>query len=218
MTFFVGVVSQKGGVGKSTVCRLLATVYAQNGWHVKIADFDIKQGTCTEWRRRRDENSVEPTVPVEGFRRVADAKRISDDYHMIVFDGAPHSSQQTAEIAKLSDLIILPTGDCIDDRRPTILLAHELRKLGVPEERIRVALIKVSGSKSLEAETRIYFEQAGYTVLEGSIPNKPGYVRTHETGRSLVESSYASLRGTAEHFATSVVTEINTLMEKQNGR
>jgi len=36
MTVLVGMVSQKGGVGKSTLARLLAREYAQAGWKVKI--------------------------------------------------------------------------------------------------------------------------------------------------------------------------------------
>ena len=37
MALKIGVVSQKGGVGKSTLCRLIACEYARNGWNVKIA-------------------------------------------------------------------------------------------------------------------------------------------------------------------------------------
>src|SRR5713226_8622033 len=37
MAIFLGMVSQKGGVGKSTLARLVAREYAA-GWNVKIAD------------------------------------------------------------------------------------------------------------------------------------------------------------------------------------
>ncbi|MHC5747164.1 MAG: hypothetical protein ACYTXT_35825 [Nostoc sp.] len=41
MTVLVGVISQKrGGVGKSTLARLIAREYAA-GWDVKIADLDV---------------------------------------------------------------------------------------------------------------------------------------------------------------------------------
>jgi chromosome partitioning protein len=35
MTIQIGVASQKGGVGKSTICRLIAREYAKAGWTVK---------------------------------------------------------------------------------------------------------------------------------------------------------------------------------------
>ena len=40
----VAFVSQKGGVGKSTLSRGLAREAAKNGLRVKIADLDIQQG------------------------------------------------------------------------------------------------------------------------------------------------------------------------------
>ena len=49
MAALVGLVSQKGGVGKSTLARLVAREYAAAGWQVKIADLDISQGTSTDW-------------------------------------------------------------------------------------------------------------------------------------------------------------------------
>jgi len=69
MTLMVGMVSQKGGVGKSTLARLVAREYANSGWQVKIADLDVSQGTSTDWKQRREQNSFEPEVAVEPFPR-----------------------------------------------------------------------------------------------------------------------------------------------------
>src|SRR5580693_6886325 len=49
----VGVVSQKGGVGKSTLCQLIAREAAAEGKQAKILDFDVKQMTSTDWVRER---------------------------------------------------------------------------------------------------------------------------------------------------------------------
>jgi cellulose biosynthesis protein BcsQ len=45
MAIIIGVVSQKGGVGKSTITRLVARELAAQDWQVKIADLDISQAT-----------------------------------------------------------------------------------------------------------------------------------------------------------------------------
>jgi chromosome partitioning protein len=50
----ISLISQKGGVGKSTLARLLAVEIAKAGWRVKIADLDPAQGTATKWKARRD--------------------------------------------------------------------------------------------------------------------------------------------------------------------
>ena len=55
----VSAVSQKGGVGKSAIARLIAREYAASGWAVRVADFDVKQMTTTEWAGRRLPSEVE---------------------------------------------------------------------------------------------------------------------------------------------------------------
>ncbi|CTQ75483.1 nucleotide-binding protein [Roseibium alexandrii] len=51
----------KGGSGKSTTARMLATAYAEAGLSVKIADFDVWQQTACERRYRslRDNDGCE---------------------------------------------------------------------------------------------------------------------------------------------------------------
>jgi len=213
MTFTIGIISQKGGVGKSTLCRMVATVYGASGWRVKIADTDTKQGTCTDWKRRREDNSIEPIVYVEPFRRIDDAIRNANDYDMLIFDGAPHSTESTASIARHSDLVILPTSDSIDSLRPTVLLAHELVQKGIPKNRIVFALCMVSDSYSLIEEARTYINQAGYEILTGEIPIRTGFVRAHETGRSLTEATHPSLREKAEKLAESLVAQISKMQK-----
>ena len=71
MAALIGLVSQKGGVGKSTLARLVAREYAAAGWQVKIADLDISQGTSTDWKQRRERAGVKPDIAVEPFGTVA---------------------------------------------------------------------------------------------------------------------------------------------------
>ncbi len=70
MTLVVGMVSQKGGVGKSTLARLVAREYALAGWTVKIADLDVSQGTSFNWQSRRLQAGIEPVIAVERFGTV----------------------------------------------------------------------------------------------------------------------------------------------------
>src|ERR1022692_3385638 len=67
---FISIVSQKGGVSKSTLARLVAREYANAGWSVKIADLDIAQSTSFAWQGRRLQAGIEPIIPVERFGTV----------------------------------------------------------------------------------------------------------------------------------------------------
>lgn len=95
MAALIGLVSQKGGVGKSTLARLIAREYAAAGWQVKIADLDISQGTSTDWKQRRERTGVKPDIAVEPFGTVAQALKVTQLYDLVVFDGPPHSMAGT---------------------------------------------------------------------------------------------------------------------------
>ena len=58
MGYIIATASQKGGVGKSTLCRMIAREAAINGLTGKIADFDVRQSTTTPWTERRMQNGV----------------------------------------------------------------------------------------------------------------------------------------------------------------
>ena len=45
MAYIVGIASQKGGVGKSTLARIMAREFTVGGLRTKIADLDTQQQT-----------------------------------------------------------------------------------------------------------------------------------------------------------------------------
>src|SRR5688500_8659233 len=144
MAIVIGVVSQKGGVGKSTVARLVAREFAAQNWSVKIADLDISQATSFKWRARRLRSAVEPDVPIEQFGRVEQALKVANHYDLMILDGAPHATAATEQIAQASDLVIIPTGLAVDDLEPGVLLAYDLvGKARVPPSRIVFTLCRV---------------------------------------------------------------------------
>ena len=51
MSTIIAFVSQKGGVGKSTLARALAREATVGGIKAKIADLDTQQGTSVDWHR-----------------------------------------------------------------------------------------------------------------------------------------------------------------------
>lgn len=203
----IGIVSQKGGVGKSTLTRLIAREYAINSWMVKIADMDSKQGTSTRWNMLRNEHQVEPIVKVEQYRSVNDA--VSDynkgDFHLLIFDGAPAASKETLSIAKHSDLLILPTGISSDDLEPTVRLAHELVKNGIQHKQIIIVFCRVGDSLPEIAEARNYISMAGYFSIESSLSERVAYRRAQDSGRSVTETIFGSLNKKAALLVQEIV-------------
>ncbi len=211
MALLVGVVSQKGGVGKSTISRLVACNYAANEWIVKIADMDLSQGTCTSWNRRRLQHEIEPRVSVEQFASVRDALKQADQYDLIVFDGAPHSTSKTLEIARVSQLVVLPTGMALDDLEPTIKLAHELKKHKVDPGKIAIAFSRIGNSEAEFAEATAYVEASGYFLLDGALYEKTAIRRACDEGKCATETSFRTINQKADVLMQSIVNRIDEL-------
>jgi chromosome partitioning protein len=102
MSIVIGICSQKGGVGKSTLARLIAREYARAKWAVKIADLDISQGTSFNWQARRLQYGIEPVVAVERFGTVDQALKVAPHVDLLILDGPPHSTVGTLRIAQAS--------------------------------------------------------------------------------------------------------------------
>jgi len=214
MTICIGFISQKGGVGKSTLSKMLAREYASNGWEVKIADMDTSQATAYNWNSRRLRNNIEPAIRVEQFRRVEDVMRVASTYDLVIFDGAPHATKETLQIAQVCHLVVLPTGISLDDLEPTVKLAHELKKEGIPRDKIAFALCRVGNSDPEIQEAREYIQNAGYLILAGEIPEKTGYRRASDLGKTLTETTHATLNKQADLLAQSIINRIQDLTKE----
>ena len=70
MTYKIAMVAQKGGVGKSTLARIVAVEATKGGLQTKIADLDTQQTTSVSWAARRAANGLEPPIRAEAFRSV----------------------------------------------------------------------------------------------------------------------------------------------------
>lgn len=208
---YIGFLSQKGGVGKSILCRSVAREYVANGWNVKIADMDTSQSTTFNWNSRRLKNNIAPSLRVEQFRRVEEAVKIADGYDLLLFDGAPHATRETLDIGRISDLLILPTGISLDDLEPTVKLAHELKKEGIKREKIAFALCRVGHSGAEILEACDYISNAGYFLLSGTIAEKTGYRRAIDLGKTLTETTHATLNQQADILIQSIINRLTEL-------
>jgi chromosome partitioning protein len=205
------------GVGKSTLARLIAREFAAQDWQVKIADLDVSQATSYHWRSRRLQRGLEPDISVEQYGRVEQAVKIAEQYDLLLLDGAPHATQATLHIAQASHLVILPTGLAIDDLQPGVQLAHELAT-HIPRQRLVFALCRVGISQTEIDEARQYLQEAGYTILQGELPEKAAYRRASDEGRTATETYFTSLNRRAEVLAQSVVNMLASLTAPQPQR
>ena len=208
MGIVVAFVSQKGGVGKSTMARALAREAAAGGLSVKLADLDTQQGTSLDWQRARLAAGIEPLVSVEPFGNAAQALKAATAYDLLIIDGPARTSSATLEIAKAASLVVQPSGPSLDDLRPAVREFHALVKAGIPATRLTFALNHI-GTDAEESDARTFLEEAGYPVLGGYLPERPAYRRAQNGGHAVTETKFAALNARADALMQSLVERVN---------
>lgn len=207
MDYVVAFVSQKGGVGKSTLARAVAREFQRNGFRVKLADMDVQQATTVNWHVRRLNAGLEPVGSVECYRTYAEARASATECDVLVVDAAGRASKATAEIAQDADLVIQPSAPGIDDLEPAVLLFHELTKQGIPRKKLHFAITFV-GTENEEVLGREYLDYAGYTVLDGSLEFRPSYRAALTAGRTISETTHESVNVRANRLIQNVFTAL----------
>jgi len=209
MATVIAFVSQKGGVGKSTLARALAREAAHGGLRVKVADLDTQQTTVADWHRLRLNAGITPVIAVQAYATAVQALAEANQYDLLVIDGPARTSQGTVDIARQADLVVQPSGASVDDLRPAVREFHALVKAGIPKQRLVFALNRI-GTDLEEEEARAYIDQAGYSVLEGCLPERPAFRKAQNAGYSVTETHFPGLKRRADALIQSLIDRITT--------
>jgi chromosome partitioning protein len=207
MTVVIAFVSQKGGVGKSTLARALAREAATSRLKVKVADLDPDQATIVDWHKIRLQRGIEPSFSVELYRTVGQALASIDSFDLLVIDGPAKASGSTTEIAKRANLIVQPTGAARDDLNPAVRVFHGLVKLGVPQSRLIFALNHIGTESEAEA-ARAFVGEAGYTALPGYLPERPAYRLAQNEGYAVTETRFHGLKERADALIQALIDKV----------
>jgi chromosome partitioning protein len=89
----IAFISQKGGVGKSTLARTLAVEATKKKFKVLLADCDPQQATSYEWTKWRQENQLSPLIKSEVFNSISQVGKIKG-YDLIIVDGLTQPMQE----------------------------------------------------------------------------------------------------------------------------
>jgi len=132
----VGVLNQKGGVGKTTLSVNLAASLSRTGARVLLVDAD-PQGSALDWAAARES---EPLFSVVGFPRPTihkDIATLGQGYDHIVIDGPPRVTDLARSAIMASDIVLIPVQPSPYD----IWAADEVVKL-IEEARIYKEMLK----------------------------------------------------------------------------
>jgi chromosome partitioning protein len=171
----VAVVSQKGGVGKTTAAIQLGFAAHQAGLVTAIIDLD-PQGTAAKWGGRRDGDG--PCVVGGQSARLAlileTARAHAAD--LAIIDTPPSAEEPALEAARISDFVLIPTrpgGFDFEAIQTTIEMVEYLGRPGavlvnsVPTNRQHLAATTLDrlGERGFAVAPVLWMERAAFADL-----------------------------------------------------
>jgi len=199
----IAFISQKGGVGKSTLARALAVEASHKKLHVLLADCDPQQATSYHWLQIRQKSKFK----VEIFPTAQQALREASKYDLTIIDGPARTSHATLEIAQKADLVIQPTGATRDDLIPAVKEFNALVKAGINKKKLLFVPTRLSSPTEAQI-IQEYLKKTGYNCSPFYLMEKTSYKQIQNEGKAVSEVIYKSLRKQAQELTSFLLNSI----------
>lgn len=184
----IGVLNQKGGVGKTTLSVNLAACLARTGARVLLIDAD-PQGSALDWAAAR---LGTPLFSVVGFPRATihkDIAQLGQGYDHIVIDGPPRVTDLARSAIMASDIVVIPVQPSPYD----IWAAEEVVKLiteaCVYKENIKSVFVvnrKITNT-ALGRDVREVLAAYPVHVLDASVAQRVVFAEAAAQGQAIFE-------------------------------
>lgn len=179
----LSILSQKGGVGKTTLATCLAVEAEQNGKNTAIFDLD-PQATASFWKDTR-EAETPAVLSIQAVRLSAMLEAAKDaGTELVIIDGAAVARDIAYEAAKVSDFVLIPTKAAVFDIKSMMHTIDIVKQLEKPFSIIQ-NFVPPMGKETLEAEN--VAESIKADICPVKIGNRKAYFRAQGEGLAVQE-------------------------------
>ncbi|WP_455481757.1 ParA family partition ATPase [Bartonella sp. B35(2025)] len=205
----IGLLNQKGGVGKTTLSVNLAASFARTGARVLLIDAD-PQGSALDWAAARE---GDPLFSVVGLPRATVHKeivQISHSYDHIVIDGPPRVTELARSAIMASDLVLIPVQPSPYDIWAADGIVKLIDEARVYKENLQSAfvinrkIVKTAIGRDVGEALTVY----SVHVLSASIAQRVIFAEAAAQGKAVYE---VDKQGPAAAEIEAVVAEIKEL-------
>ena len=185
----IGVLSQKGGVGKSTISINLAAALAMRGGRVLLVDAD-PQGSAMSWSSVRE---IEPLFPVVGMAKPTlhkDLPELARDFDHVVIDGAPRVNDLGRAAIIASDIVVIPVQPSPYDvwaAAETVALIREAQQFKPTLKAVFVVNRKIANTAIGRDVTGALAQFDDVPVLPVWLTQRVGFAESAGLGLSIIE-------------------------------
>lgn len=185
----IGVLQQKGGVGKTTLSLNLAAAYARQGLKVLVIDAD-PQGSAQEWASVR---TAEPLFSVVGMARPnlhRELERIIPGYDIVLIDGAPRSNDLVRSALLASDHVLIPVQPSPFDvwaARQIVALIEAAQEFK-PAITASFIITRKVGNTVIGREAAKAFAEQPFAIEPTSITQRVAFAEAAAQGLTVIET------------------------------
>jgi chromosome partitioning protein len=186
----IGVLNQKGGVGKTTIAVNLAATYARQGRRVLLVDAD-PQGSSMAWSSAR---TLPPLFPVIGGAKPTlhkDMPELARDYEVVVIDGAPRVSDLGRSAIMASDMVLIPVQPSPYDVWASAEIVQLVREAQQYKENLKVAFVinRKIANTAIGRDVADALGEFAVPVLKTSLTQRVLYAESAAQGMAVFEAA-----------------------------